>query len=159
MIDLFTLLNHWGGALQSPLTPTEVSRDRQTDKPLLPRCLQLEVPEKQSQQMYGRRGQPTRARRYRHCCLLWISALALRVAGRQREWPVQGAAEGHSWTFLACHGFVKCEKRQSGSALLARLGFAAISRRDLHCRVCRGREESVSGKEAGQEAGKHGSMH
>lgn len=31
---------------------------------------------------------------------------------------------------------MKCESRQSGRTLLARLGFAAISRRDLHCRVC-----------------------
>lgn len=31
---------------------------------------------------------------------------------------------------------MKCERRHSGRALLARLGFAAISRRDLHCRVC-----------------------
>lgn len=37
---------------------------------------------------------------------------------------------------LSFSGCVKCESRQSGRTLLARLGFAAISRRDLHCRVC-----------------------
>ena len=48
---------------------------------------------------------------------------------------------------------MKCESRQSGRALLARLGFAAISRRDLHCRVCRGREEraGVGSREAWTE--------
>lgn len=57
---------------------------------------------------------------------------------------------------LSWPGSVQCESRQSGRALLARLGFAAISRRDLHCRVCRGREESGCGNEAGREAGKRG---
>lgn len=52
-------------------------------------------------------------------------------------------------------GSVKCESSQSGRALLARLGFAAISRRDLHCRVCRGREERVGMR----LVGKQGSMH
>lgn len=43
-----------------------------------------------------------------------------------------------SFSGLSWPGSVKCENRQSGRALLARLGFAAISRRDLHCRVLEG---------------------
>lgn len=69
--------------------------------------------------------------------------------------PVRGATEGH-FLGLSRPGSVKCESRQSSRALLARLGLAAISGRDLHCRVCGGREESGSGNEAGREAGKHG---
>lgn len=75
---------------------------------------------------------------------------------RLGRWPVQGAKTGTYRHFLSLSrpGSVKCESEQSGRALLARLGFAAISRRDLHCRDCRGREDSRSGK-AGWEAGKH----
>lgn len=85
-----------------------------------------------------------------YCCTLppWQTRLG--------RWPVQGAKTGTYRDFLSLSrpGSEKCESEQSGRALLARLGFAAISRRDLHCRDCRGREDSRSGK-AGWEAGKH----
>lgn len=57
---------------------------------------------------------------------------------RRRRQHAQGATRGRSGVFLGLSfsGCVKCESRQSGRTLLARLGFAAISRRDLHCRVC-----------------------
>lgn len=73
-------------------------------------------------------------------------------------WAVarSGSYRGEERGFLGLSwpGSVKCENRQSGRPLLARLGFAAISGRDLHCRVCRGREES--GNKAGQKAGRPG---
>ena len=69
-------------------------------------------------------------------------------SGRAAERAVVGVGGGlfrelHSRVsgpVMSRPGSVKCKSEQSGRALLARLGFAAISRRDLHCRVCRGRE-------------------
>lgn len=74
--------------------------------------------------------------------------------GGRRWWHAQGATRGRSGVFLGLSfsGCVKCESRQSGRTLLARWGFAAISRRDLHCRVRGG------GRRAGPEAGEHGEI-
>lgn len=55
-----------------------------------------------------------------------ISARTLRVAGRQREWPIQGAAEGQSWTFLACHGQALWSVRKGSQAVLCSAGTFGI---------------------------------
>ncbi|KAM7408893.1 hypothetical protein PAMA_002559 [Pampus argenteus] len=68
-----------------------------------------------------------------------------RAAERARESVGGGLYRERGFLSLSCPGSVKCESRQSGRARLARLGFAAISGRDLHCRDCRGREESGVG--------------
>lgn len=116
---------------QSTLAPTEVLPNRQnsptTTSPL------VEVPGK-------------------HSLLLHPAALANQAWAVARSGSKDRDVSRLSQPVTA--GSVKCESEQSGRALLARLGFAAISRRDLHCRDCRGREDSRSGK-AGWEAGKH----
>lgn len=117
-------------------------RCRQTDKPPSPQCLQLSWGPGEALQTVVAPWQTTPSLILSSLLLSRIFVLGLKSrirksSGWRGRWPVHSS--------LSFPGSVTCESRQSGSALLARLGFAAISRRDLHCRVCRGREESQSG--------------
>lgn len=115
LIDLFTPLNHWSGALQYI---------HQTDKPLsylsVPWLVEVQV--KQSRQLCGLLGKPAQAWYHRPCCLrgslfsFWERQGCRERGAWRRWWHVQRATRGHSGAFSARHGQVLWSVRAGSQA-------------------------------------------